>query len=483
MNKRLFRLLIFASALVLFATVICLVSALTQSKGMNHVSGAWASLAMDVADGVFYRPLISESGYGGTRFMPLQFLLHGFLIKAGGHPVLTGHALSLLSMIALMGGIYCLLCWMGVGRGLAGICAVLVLFSAVVQFALWTIRGDLLAAALNIWGLAFSARALGDNTRKHSVWLAALFFVLAFTAKLTTIFGFVAAVATFFLSGQRKIAYKLGLLTFAGMALAVGLIHIASDGRALETMRACSSGGATLKDVANSPITWFRIAQGADPWSLVLMALAGFGLLLIPRDAWREMPSVALLATAGVTVFLFGSPGVDYNHLLDLHVIALVFFAVQLARLRFDLSLGVITLAMVAVMGSANLLIKVRSTAGAIPLREDIVRTLEQVSNSGGPLLSENPWYPILKHERPYMLDPFMFRIISRKNPSVAHDLSEKLEEHFFRAIILQNDPQTEAGKYQLNEVHFGQGFAEKLLENYELGSRQGLLLHYRPRD
>ncbi|MDQ3257976.1 MAG: hypothetical protein M3R15_29515, partial [Acidobacteriota bacterium] len=115
MNKRLFHLLIVASAVVLFATVICLVSALSQSKGMNHVSGAWASLAVDVADGVFYRPLISESGYGGTRFMPLQFVLHGFLIKAGGHPVLTGHALSLLSMIALMGGIYCLLGWMGVG--------------------------------------------------------------------------------------------------------------------------------------------------------------------------------------------------------------------------------------------------------------------------------------------------------------------------------------------------------------------------------
>jgi len=482
MNKRLFHLLTFAAALVLFATVICLASALTQNRGMNHISGAWVGLAVDVADGVFYRPLISESGYGGTRFMPLQFLLHGALIKAGGHPVPTGHALSLLSMIALMGGIYCLLCWMGVGRGLAGLCAVLVLFSAVVQLALWTIRGDLLAAALNIWGLALTARALGDNTRcKHSVWLAALFLVLAFTAKLTTIFGFVAAVTTFFLSGQRKIAYKLGLLTFAGMALAVGLIHIASDGRALETMRACSSGGATLKDVAISPITWFRIAQGADPWSLVLMALAGFVLLLIPKDAWREIPSLALLTTAGVTVFLFGSPGVDYNHLLDLHVIALVFFAVQLARLRLDVSLGVITLAMVAMMGSANILFRMRSTASGIP-RQDVVRTLEQVSNSGGPILSENPWYPILKDERPYMLDPFMFRLISRKNPANAHDLSEKLEQHFFRAVILQNDPQTEAGKYELDEVHFGRGFAEKLLESYELWSRQGMLLLYRPR-
>jgi hypothetical protein len=315
------------------------------------------------------------------------------------------------------------------------------------------------------------------------VWLAAIFFVLAFTAKLTTIFGFVAAVAAFFLSGQRKIAYKLGLLTLAGMALAAGLIQVASDGRALETMRACSSGGATLRDIANSPITWYRIAQGADPWSLVLIALAGFGLLVIQKNAWREMTSVALLATAGVTVFLFGSPGVDYNHLLDLHVIALIFFAVQLARLRIDPSLGAVTLAMIAVMGSANILFRLRSNPSGIPMREDVVRTLEQVGNSGGPVLSENPWYPILKHERPYMLDPFMLRIISRKNPAIAQDLSKKLEEHFFRAVILQNDPQTEAGKYQLNEVHFGQGFAEKLLESYKLGSRQGMLLLYHPKD
>jgi hypothetical protein len=450
---------------------------------MNHISGAWVSLAMDVADGVFYRPLVSEDGYGGTRFMPLQFLIHGSLIKAGGDPALTGHALSLLSMVALMGGIYCLLRWMTVRRGLSVVCAILVLFSAVVQLALWTVRGDLLAAALNVWGLAFSARALGDSTRKSSVCVAALFFVLAFTAKLTTIFGFVAAVAAFFLSDHRKSAYKLGLLTLVGIIVAVGLIHVASEGRALEAMRACASGGATLEDIAKSPITWFRIAQGADPWSLALIALAVFGLLLLPRGAWRELPAIALLATAGVTVFLFGSPGVDYNHLLDLHVIALVFFSMQLARLRLDPSLGAVTLAMVAVMGSAYILFKVRSTASPIPLREDVVRTLGQVGNSGGPLLSENPWYPILKHERPYMLDPFMFRLISRRNPSIAHDLSEKLEGHFFRAVILQNDPQTEAGKYELDEVHFGRGFAEKLLENYELGGQHGILLLYRPKD
>ena len=114
--------------------------------------------------------------------------------------------------------------------------------------------------------------------------------------------------------------------------------------------------------------------------------------------------------------------------------------------------------------------------------RQDVVRTLEQVSDAGGPLLSENPWYPILKRERPYMLDPFMFRLISRRNPSVAHDLSEKLQEHFFRAVILQSDPQTEAGKYELDEVHFGRGFTEKLLENYELVARQGMLLLYHPK-
>jgi len=482
MNKHLFRLLIAASALVLVSTVICLASALTQNRGMNHVSGAWVSLAVDVADGVFYRPLVSEDGYGGTRFMPLQFLIHGSLIKAGGDPALTGHALSLLSMLALMGGIYCLLRWMGVGRGLAAVCAILVLFSAVVQLALWTIRGDLLAAALNIWGLAFSARVLSDSPRKGSVWLAALFFVLAFTAKLTTIFGFAAAITAFFLSNHRKTARKLGLLTFVGVVLAAGLIHVASEGRALEAMRACASGGATLEDIAKSPITWFRIAQGADPWSLALIALAVSGLLLIPGSAWRELPSIALLATAGVTVFLFGSPGVDYNHLLDLHVIALIFFAVQLARLRLDPSLGAVTLAMVAVMGSAYLLFRVRSSASMTPLRGDIVRTLERISNSGGPLLSENPWYPILKHERPYMLDPFMFRLISRRNPSLAHDLSEKLQEHFFRAVILQNDPQTVAGKYELDDVHFGRGFTDELLGNYELEGRQGILLLYRPK-
>src|SRR5690349_3712070 len=48
-----------------------------QGGYLNHVSGVWATLADDVAHGVVYRPLVSDLGYGGTRYFPLYFTLHG----------------------------------------------------------------------------------------------------------------------------------------------------------------------------------------------------------------------------------------------------------------------------------------------------------------------------------------------------------------------------------------------------------------------
>jgi hypothetical protein len=38
---------------------------------LTHVEGAWLTCAYDFMHGVFYRPLFSTLGYGGTRYFPL----------------------------------------------------------------------------------------------------------------------------------------------------------------------------------------------------------------------------------------------------------------------------------------------------------------------------------------------------------------------------------------------------------------------------
>ena len=67
-------------------------------------SGVWMGLAMDFSKGEFYRPLISDVGFGGTRYMPLFWVLHGTAIRWFGDPLSTGLALFFFSpLIILMG--------------------------------------------------------------------------------------------------------------------------------------------------------------------------------------------------------------------------------------------------------------------------------------------------------------------------------------------------------------------------------------------
>ena len=46
-------------------------------------SHTWTALAWDFAHGEFYRPPLGPEGYGGTRYTPLLFVVHGLLIRPG----------------------------------------------------------------------------------------------------------------------------------------------------------------------------------------------------------------------------------------------------------------------------------------------------------------------------------------------------------------------------------------------------------------
>src|SRR5262249_5094014 len=48
---------------------------------LDDASGNWTALAKDLTAGVFYRPLQSDAGYGGSRYFPLHFVLHAGLMK------------------------------------------------------------------------------------------------------------------------------------------------------------------------------------------------------------------------------------------------------------------------------------------------------------------------------------------------------------------------------------------------------------------
>src|SRR5712672_2180790 len=106
---------IVASAVVVI-TLLHIVRDLPNYTGIvtSDPSGTWTGLAVDLANGEFYRPLVSDDGFGGTRYFPLHVVLHASAIKLGLGPVVAGHLISLVSLIAILVAAYLLLRRMGV---------------------------------------------------------------------------------------------------------------------------------------------------------------------------------------------------------------------------------------------------------------------------------------------------------------------------------------------------------------------------------
>src|SRR5207253_2081506 len=77
-------------------------------------SGVWTALAQDFAKGVFYRPTYSAFGFGGTRYMPLFFVVHGALIRLAFDPVTAGVVLTVLGIVLFDAALFLTLRELGV---------------------------------------------------------------------------------------------------------------------------------------------------------------------------------------------------------------------------------------------------------------------------------------------------------------------------------------------------------------------------------
>jgi hypothetical protein len=468
------RLLWFAGAASLLLTARRVLSALSgqSSIAVNHVSGAWAALAVDFSQGLPYRPLLSDAGYGGTRYFPLHLAAHGALIRLGLSPVQAGHAVTLIALAALLLAAFLLLRGLAVPRDLAIAGALVLLANQPLQSAVVAIRGDLLASALNLCGLALAVSA----RRFRGMVLASVPFALAILTKQTAVYGLLAATAALVLRGLRRQGLAVLAIASALVLAGVVLTQIQSQGRFFESLRAVSSGGTTLKTLAAAPSRMFSHTHPSD----VLVVVLGLaGLLASSRAARAWLPALYLIATGCITLLLFGSPGIDENHFLDLDLAVVLFLVAEWGsgRLQGVFPAAALALASLAFCGwlAQNPL---------APQRKVVAQVLSEAGSSGGPLLAENPWLPILSGERAYLQDAFAFRVAATRVPALRADLFEKLDRRFFRAVVLKvdvADDTTYANWYR--DVHFGPGFTARLLENYQLVARHSdQFFIYRPK-
>jgi hypothetical protein len=434
----------------------------------SHPSGCWAAMALDLAHGELYRPVHDARGFGGVRYFPLHIVLHASLIAGGIGVIASGHAISLLAALALLAACYVVLRRSGVPIVEAVPLALLPLAISPIQIAITEIRGDLLPAALNLWGLALCLPAADKAPRIRT---AALLFALAFLAKETVVFGVVAAALALLLVGERRRAIYLAAWTSA-IALA-GLIafQITSHGRFWASLHAGASGGATWRTVVRAPL-W--LANFIGPGDALWLVLGMSTLLALPAPARRGVLPLAFVTTFVITLIVFGSPGIGGNHFLDVEVAAVLLLATQAraAQLPSPFQLGSLALASIITLAStAQFFARVRWFP--------VEKLAEEAGSGDGPLLAENPWVAIAAGERPVLLDAMTFHAIASRDPTMAADLNDRLDRRQFRAVILKLPLDFRGAPWAerwYGDLQFHPDFVSHLTANYEVvASHPGL--------
>lgn len=438
-----------------------------NDAGISFASGVMMTMAADLQHGVFYRPLFDSGGYGGTRYFPLYFCLHALLLKLGMPLLLSAYLLSAAAILLLMLGTFRLLRELGVEPWLAACSALALLADGAMQMALTTPHADGLAAALNVWGLAAIVRPPHSRRR---IFLAAILFALAWSAKLTTVFGLAAAFIWLLATGYKRIAWLLAAATGCGYAMVAGAMIVGSQGRVVDIFRACASGGASWRYIVGAPWRLALMAFYADP-GLVLFAALGLmvvAFLMFSSKLWQNLPALFLIATIAITAFIYGSPGTAGNHLLDVQVAAVILLATWVAKAASPLQkqLGVCALALLTVIAAIPLVRHVKTWSPWYHPHQ-FQRVVEFIGPTNNPIVSENPIIPVLAGQHPYVLDPWMVRLLRKHAPGFEEPLLERLRNRTFSAVVLSADPAQIGARGWYDAASFGPGFVTALLQNY----------------
>ncbi len=479
-GSRRVRLLLLAPAVVMLAAVL-VQTYLLMSRGfyLDHPAGSWAALADDLRRGMFYRPLFDEHiGYGGTRYMPLQFSLHAGLTYLVGDPIVAGFALSSLATAALVAGLFVLLRRLGLSVPAAAGFALCVFAGYAARFGLATIRGDVLASALTIWGLAAAARI------PRSPWAAASaagLFTLAFSAKLTALHGALAVILWLIVAREARAALRFGLFGAGGVAAVLGVTSAVSGGRFIENF---AIGGDVLwKDVVAAPLALFRELTLHDIGGVLFCCLAGAAILARGRRAASGLPTLFFGATFAVTLLIFSQAGTTTNHLLDLEVASIVVVAAAWRDLS-ETPAGDLVLAAAGLTALLSLSPIPPRVLHPPASRLQEARSIQELVGPGAAtILSEDPLVPIIAGQRPYVSDAFMLLRARVRRPHLADDLFGKIRRREFGAVVLLTDVARPLYAGWYDTVHFGPGFAEAILDAYTVARRGDYFVVYLPRD
>ena len=163
-------------------------------------------------------------------------------------------------------------------------------------------------------------------------------------AKLTSVFGIAAAASwLIFRRRYRPPIIVCREISVPGIGLAVIVTQWASGGRAIGIFRMSTLGGGGLRELLHAPKNFFDIAIHRDRWFACFWIIAA-GCLVIGGKS-TALPAILFLITTMGTMAIFGTPGTNSDHLVDLEAAAVLVIASRLASGRLGLVAGICAIA------------------------------------------------------------------------------------------------------------------------------------------
>jgi hypothetical protein len=256
-------------------------------------------------------------------------------------------------------------------------------------------------------------------------------------------------------------------------------IVFGSGGRALEVFRLAATPGVDWRSIAASPFTMMN-EMGGYTGETILLALGGAAFLAVAARNARRLPPLFFACTLAISVAMFSSDGVAGNHLLDLHIasiVLLVDWAIQAGAQDFVVgaSAAVCMVVWLSLMAT-------RASTDTVPVRTQLKEVVRAIGPTDKPILAENALVPIIAGQRPYILDPFSFRVMLEEEPSLGEPMWRMIQERRFAEVVFSHDPRQNEWRDFYAGTHLGQDFMDHLQTSYQFAETRGGDYLYLPR-
>ena len=481
--------LVGVAALVFAAWLFLAVAHVDDRFQLDHVSGARMALARYFDEGTLYPELYEDGLYGGTRYMPVPIVLHGFLAELTGEYLLSGKLLSYAGMIGLLAAMFVLLRRQGCPVPIALALPALVLTTQTGLAAGMDIRGDALPLLLQVLAVGIVA----GTSRPAPTVAAAALAAIALLSKTSAVWAPVAI--AIWLLGRDRRRLVVFLAAYVGIAGSLVLLFtILTQGRMLENVLGLSTSGITgLRTVLLTPYRFVHLIVdvAATAWAVVpLVALACWISLR------RRRPSIyvlSLVCALVVTLVVLIDAGTGWNQLIDLVVLSALVIGELVAGVRDDSSapdrdagrtvssIVALTLLWVTLTGFVVTLVPPALETA----RDEVTYDAEPLAGLGDTrisVLSEDPYVPISLGQTPVVLDPFMLPRLADRYPDAIPDLVERIEAHEFDVVVLVQ-PLEPVDRPWWSDLDLGLDVARAISREYGfVGRMQGYYL-YEPRE